>query len=406
MTICKSSTDEYLNADCLITLKKPEEPGMPWSTKLNSTKIKAQEIDLNYPCLVSNIGLSRMMIQSLTNPNSVASFRLDELKMEFVCFAEYQNNADIGFIDKRPQDQADIVPFSETGDKIAFLTRTFREDEDDDDKMIGDMFLNILSIDSYSSPMKFELYTTHYEACMEEGMSDDSIQKCIVTQVTSARGLDVAFVAQYNDRVIYDCITSTKQLPVRFPLPINRQEADKWKDIDPDFNKKDEFEQMDICRGGTMIRQPMIKDAEGAIYFMMKSSNDTVRVLRTDPNAEMGGDTFVKTVFTLRSSLIYFLLFHQGQFYMMDDQKKVRLCEPNKETYMWKQLTTLELPEIDAYNIVYSDYDEYSISNGVLHTKEKMCFLLDSRAKDNPTYASINVMMKNHSHVSGPRYVK
>lgn len=62
MTICKSSTDEYLNADCLITLKKPEEPGMPWSTKLNSTKIKAQEIDLNYPCLVSNIGLSRMMI--------------------------------------------------------------------------------------------------------------------------------------------------------------------------------------------------------------------------------------------------------------------------------------------------------------------------------------------------------
>ena len=155
-----------------------------------------------------------------------------------------------------------------------------------------------------------------------------------------------------------------------------------------------------------MIRQPMIKDADGAIYFMMKSSNDTVRVLRTDPNAEMGGDTFVKAVFTLRSSLIYFLLFHQGQFYMMDDQKKVRLCEPNKETYMWKQLTTLELPEIDAYNIVYSDYDEYSISNGVLHTKEKMCFLLDSRAKDNPTYASINVMMKNHSHVSGPRYVK
>ena len=32
MTICKSSTDEYLNADCLITIKKPEEPGQAWQT--------------------------------------------------------------------------------------------------------------------------------------------------------------------------------------------------------------------------------------------------------------------------------------------------------------------------------------------------------------------------------------
>lgn len=120
-------------------------------------------------------------------------------------------------------------------------------------------------------------------------------------------------------------------------MPANRAELDKWEKTDPDFQKEDcEYEQMDICRGGTMIRQPMIKDSDGAIYFMMKSSNDTVRVLRTDPNAEMGGDTFVKTVFQLRSSLIYFMLFHQGQFYIMDDQKKVRLCEPNKETYMWK----------------------------------------------------------------------
>ena len=37
------------------------------------------------------------------------------------------------------------------------------------------MLLNVLSIDSYSSPMRFELYTTEYEACMDEGMSDDSI---------------------------------------------------------------------------------------------------------------------------------------------------------------------------------------------------------------------------------------
>lgn len=90
------------------------------------------------------------------------------------------------------------MPFTETDDKIAFITRKG-----------SDVLLNVLSIDSYSSPMRFELNTTHYEACMDEGMGDDSIQNCIALQVTSTRGLDVAFVAQYNDRIIMDCVTST-----------------------------------------------------------------------------------------------------------------------------------------------------------------------------------------------------
>jgi hypothetical protein len=109
--------------------------------------------------------------------------------------------------------------------------------------MIGDMFLNVLSIDSYSSPMRFELFTTNYEACMEEGVADDAIQRCVAMQMTSQRGLDVSFIAQYNDRIIYDCVTSTKQLPIRFPLPANKAEEEKWredeKNFDPDFKKQD-----------------------------------------------------------------------------------------------------------------------------------------------------------------------
>ena len=66
MTICKSSTDEYLNGDC-VTLK-PDENYKIVPIQTRSTKIKAQEIDLNYPCLVSNVGLSSLMIQSLTCP--------------------------------------------------------------------------------------------------------------------------------------------------------------------------------------------------------------------------------------------------------------------------------------------------------------------------------------------------
>ena len=88
--------------------------------------------------------------------------------MEFVCFADFKKMEDIGFIDKRDQTQPNLVHFSETGDKIAFLTRKY-----------GDMLLNVLSVDSYSNPMQFKLYTTKYEACMDEGMSDDVIQKAL-----------------------------------------------------------------------------------------------------------------------------------------------------------------------------------------------------------------------------------
>ena len=74
---------------------------------------------------------------------------------------------------------------------------------------------------------------------MEQGMSDDVIQKALAIQLNSERGLDVAFVAQYNDRIIFDCVTSTKQNPLRFPTPVSKQEADEWKKFDPDFQKKD-----------------------------------------------------------------------------------------------------------------------------------------------------------------------
>ena len=175
---------------------------------------------------------------------------------------------------------------------------------------------------------------------------------------------------------------------------------------DPDFEKCDEWEMMDICKGGTMIRQRMVMDDQGAIYFMMKSANGTVRVNRVNPSAEMGADQFVKTVYQLRSDRVYFLLFQQGQFYLMDDQKKIRLLEPNPENYMWTLKTTLELPLKDQQSIVYADFDEYCISDGVLHANDRMYFLLDSKTKDNPTYASEEIMIDNHLHISGPRYAK
>ena len=139
-------------------------------------------------------------------------------------------------MDNRDAQSQETIPFLETGDKVAFICRKFDQEKmEDEDDYEGEIILNVLSIDSYSKTMKFELFTTDYDAQMNEGMSDDSIQSCVAISVTSVRGLDVALVAQYNDRIVFDCVTSTKQLPVRLPLPQNAKELELWKETDPDF---------------------------------------------------------------------------------------------------------------------------------------------------------------------------
>ena len=45
---------------------------------------------------------------------------------------------------------------------------------------------------------------------MDGGVRDDCIYQAFMMQVTSARGIDVSVVCQYNDAIIFDCITSTK----------------------------------------------------------------------------------------------------------------------------------------------------------------------------------------------------
>jgi len=81
-SLCKSSTDEYLNSNLTILSwvspttgeKVKMEEMMAIESEIEAkaklkikadtivSKIRAQEIDLNYPCLVSNVGLSRINI--------------------------------------------------------------------------------------------------------------------------------------------------------------------------------------------------------------------------------------------------------------------------------------------------------------------------------------------------------
>lgn len=146
------------------------------------------------------------------------------------------------------------MPFVEKGDRIAFITRTISENACDkylpgpNDKSNkekcnrGDLLLNVLTVDPYSKKIKYELVTTSYEACMDEGLADDYMQKLFTLQLNSDRGVDQTFCAQYRDRIIFDCITSTVQNPIRFPMPTKKQEK-KWKKYDPDFQFVESFEQ-------------------------------------------------------------------------------------------------------------------------------------------------------------------
>lgn len=210
--------------------------------------------------------------------------------MDFLAFAHFQDIKSIGFIDKRNQEEKKSVPFNEKAEKIAFLTRK-RDICENEECVKGDVLLNILVIDTYSRPMKFDLYTTKYEACMEEGICDDTIYNAFVMQMTSVRGLDVSFVCQYNDRIIFDCITSTRQMPIRFPLAEDKDQVKKLKKNN--FEDHEMWEPMELSKFGTMVRQNMIMDKHGALYFMMKPTAGLKVVYRVDPLAEMGTDSFV-----------------------------------------------------------------------------------------------------------------
>lgn len=68
---------------------------------------------MNYPCLVYNVGLRRIKVQSMCFPDMVATFTL--VDRDFLCFASYRTFSDIGLKDKRTNTEKDAVPFEEAG---------------------------------------------------------------------------------------------------------------------------------------------------------------------------------------------------------------------------------------------------------------------------------------------------
>ena len=68
----------------------------------------------------------------------------------------------------------------------------------------------------------------------------------------------------------------------------------------------------------------MQRDKLGAVYFVVKTESGLTKVLRVDPQAEMGSANFIKSVFSMRCDYIHFFAIANNRFYIMDDKKKIR----------------------------------------------------------------------------------
>lgn len=298
---------------------------------------------------------------------------------------------DIGFLDKRDGATKKTCPFPESGNRIAFLTKSYCCE--DYDCETGDLLLNILSMDTYSSPQQFKLFTTTYEACMQEGCRSDVCHLAYCIKVITSRGVDVALCMQFNDSIVFDCITSTSQEPIQVPLLA----ADK-DEID--------FIKLDVMKGKgcKMMRIHMQMDKTGSLYWLCRFDGNLVKVFRHNPNAEMGDEDFIQLVYEVRTEVVYFFVFqlHLQKFYLMDATKRIRVLSLNSFTNKFVLEQTLDLCSKDKSLISYTDFDEFTISSGCLHWNKYAFQMIESKAKDNPTWEGEVITIEDYKWVSGP----
>ena len=84
-SICKSSTDDFLQCEALDCSGFELTPESLKKLTQKSSKIRSQEIDVNFPCLVYNIGLRQIKVQSTIDPDVCATFNLFD--RDFLAFA-------------------------------------------------------------------------------------------------------------------------------------------------------------------------------------------------------------------------------------------------------------------------------------------------------------------------------
>ena len=81
----------------------------------------------------------------------------------------------------------------------------------------------------------------------------------------------------------------------------------------------------------------------GAVYFAVQTEAGLMRILRADPNVDMGNANFIKSVFQMRCDYIHFFTIFNGKFFVMDDKKKVRRLIQDPLTFQLRLDTNLEM---------------------------------------------------------------
>ena len=127
-------------------------------------------------------------------------------------------------------------------------------------------------------------------------------------------------------------------------------------------------------------------DKLGAVYFAVKTETGLTKVLRVDPYAEMGSANFIKSVFSMRCDYIHFFAILDNKFFIMDDKKKIRKLVQDPINFQLKIDTTLELLPRDQLAINYSEFDEFVMSDSLVHWDDNVIFLSESKRKDTYTW--------------------
>lgn len=87
----------------------------------------------------------------------------------------------------------------------------------------------------------------------------------------------------------------------------------------------------------------------------------------------------------------------------MDSSKKIRILNQDPNTKMLSVEKTLELCTKDRLEIEYADFDEFSVSKHMIHWNTKSFFMIDSKAKDNATFAACDTIPNGYTYTQGPK---
>ena len=90
----------------------------------------------------------------------------------------------------------------------------------------------------------------------------------------------------------------------------------------------------------------------------------------------------------------------------MDEKKKIRKLNQDPISFQLKMETTLEILPKDQLALNYSDFDEFIMSDTLMHWDDQVIYLSESKRKDEYTWRSSKIMAPDHKFIEGPKQAK